>query len=61
MIISLKNKYTLQVDDFNFRCCVGKNGLTKDKIEGDKKTPIEHLVLETCTIGLIKFQNLEQK
>ena len=39
MIIYLKNKHTLQVDDFIFKCCVGKNGLTKNKIEGDKKTP----------------------
>ena len=40
MIIYLKNKHTLQIDDFNFRCNVGKNGLTRKKIEGDKKTPI---------------------
>ena len=39
MIIYLKNKHTLQVDDFIFKCSVGKNGLTKNKIEGDKKTP----------------------
>tara|TARA_B100000989_G_C19528514_1_gene468290 strand:+ start:180 stop:674 length:495 start_codon:yes stop_codon:yes gene_type:complete len=39
MVIVLKNKYTLQVDDFNFKCSIGKNGLTKRKIEGDKKTP----------------------
>ena len=48
MIIILKNKYTLQVDEFFFKCSVGKNGCTKKKIEGDKKTPkgtfsIEHL------------------
>ena len=39
MTIILKNKYTLQVDDFFFKCSVGRNGLTKKKIEGDKKTP----------------------
>ena len=39
MIIFLKNKHTLQVDDFNFKCCIGKNGLSNNKIEGDKKTP----------------------
>ena len=48
MIIFLKNKHTLQVDEFNFQCSVGKNGITRKKIEGDKKTPsgifkIEHL------------------
>ena len=39
MIIILKNKQTLQVDSFYFRCCVGKNGLTNKKKEGDNKTP----------------------
>ena len=40
MIIYLKNKDTLQVDSFKFKCCIGKNGLSKNKIEGDYKTPI---------------------
>ena len=40
MIIYLKNKHTLMIDDFSFKCCVGKNGISKRKIEGDKKTPI---------------------
>ena len=39
MIILVKNKHTLQIDEFKFRCCIGKNGLTKNKKEGDKKTP----------------------
>ena len=39
MIIFLKNKHTLQVDDFFFKCSVGKNGVSKNKIEGDQKTP----------------------
>ena len=36
----LKKKDILKVDDFNFKCCIGKLGLTNKKIEGDKKTPI---------------------
>ena len=48
MIIYLKNKHTLQVDNFYFPCSIGKNGLTKKKIEGDKKTPI----------GTFKIQHL---
>ena len=48
MIILLKNKYTLQLDDFKFRCCVGKNGITKFKKEGDYKTPR----------GVFKIENL---
>ena len=39
MIISLKNKHTLQLDEFKFKCCIGKNGLTRFKKEGDYKTP----------------------
>lgn len=40
MIIKLLNKHTLEIDDFQFRCCVGKKGLKKNKKEGDKSTPI---------------------
>ena len=39
MKITLKNKYTLKIDDFKFKCCIGRNGLKKNKIEGDKCTP----------------------
>ena len=46
MTIIVKNKDTLIYKDFEFRCCVGKNGFTKKKIEGDKKTPIGIFSLE---------------
>ena len=39
MIIYLKNKHTLKVDEFYFKCSVGKKGLSLKKKEGDKKTP----------------------
>tara|TARA_B100000700_G_scaffold248785_1_gene278772 strand:- start:193 stop:687 length:495 start_codon:yes stop_codon:yes gene_type:complete len=39
MTIFIKNKHTLQIDEFKFKCCIGKNGSTKNKKEGDKKTP----------------------
>jgi len=39
MTILIKNKHTLQIDDFKFKCCIGKNGTTSNKKEGDKKTP----------------------
>ena len=39
MIIFVKNKHTLQIDEFKFKCCIGKKGLTSSKKEGDKKTP----------------------
>ena len=40
MIIRLKNKDTLNFDDFSIKCVIGKNGLNKNKKEGDKSTPI---------------------
>ena len=39
MIIHVKNKDTLIVDDFKLKCCVGKNGLNSNKREGDHSTP----------------------
>ncbi len=39
MLISLKNKDTLNIDEFSFKCCIGKNGLKTKKIEGDFTTP----------------------
>mgnify|MGYP006101037627 CR=1 FL=1 len=39
MLIKLKNKDTLIVDDFTFKCCIGKNGSKNNKIEGDNFTP----------------------
>ena len=40
MLIYLKNNNTLCVDEFQFRCVIGKNKLKKNKIEGDNSTPI---------------------
>ena len=48
MIIFVKNKHTLQIDQFKFKCCIGKKGATFNKKEGDKKTPK----------GILKIQNL---
>ena len=46
MTIILKNKHSLKIDDFEFQCCIGKNGLTNKKTEGDKKTPKGNFSLE---------------
>jgi L,D-peptidoglycan transpeptidase YkuD (ErfK/YbiS/YcfS/YnhG family) len=40
MLISVKNKETLIVDEFKFRCSIGKNGTIIKKKEGDYKTPV---------------------
>ena len=52
MIIRLKKKDTLICDDFQFRCSIGKNGLKKNKIEGDNCTPIG-----TFSLGPVYFRS----
>ena len=39
MIIHVKNKNTLIIDDFKLTCCIGKNGMSSNKREGDYSTP----------------------
>ena len=59
MIIYLKNKDTLIVDDFRLKCCVGKNGLISNKKEGDYSTPkglfkLNKLYFRKDRVGKIK-------
>ena len=61
MIIKIKNKDTLILDDFKFKCCVGKNGFTNHKKEGDKKTPIGLFGLENLYFRKDKFPKLNSK
>ena len=46
MTILVKNKHTLQIDEFKFRCCIGKKGSTRNKKEGDNKTPMGTFEIE---------------
>ena len=39
MLIKLKNKDTLQFDEFVFKCTIGKKGISSKKKEGDLCTP----------------------
>tara|TARA_B110000902_G_C13815482_1_gene401510 strand:+ start:33 stop:521 length:489 start_codon:yes stop_codon:yes gene_type:complete len=39
MIIHVKNKSTLIIDDFILKCCIGRKGFNSNKIEGDNSTP----------------------
>ena len=39
MLLTLKNKDTLKLDDFFLKCSIGKNGVTSQKKEGDNCTP----------------------
>ena len=61
MTIILKNKETLVCDDFNFKCCIGRKGLTKSKCEGDKKTPRGTFTLGPVFYRKDKFKNLETR
>ena len=39
MLIHVKNNNTLIIDDYNLKCCLGKNGINPYKKEGDYSTP----------------------
>ena len=39
MTILVKNKHTLEINGFKFKCSIGEKGSTYKKKEGDKKTP----------------------
>ena len=56
MTIFIKNKHTLKIDEFEFKCCIGRNGLTINKIEGDKMTP-----RGTFEIGNLYFRKDRRK
>ena len=45
MIVRLKNKDTLIVDEFKLKCCIGKKGISKNKHEGDLTTPYGKFML----------------
>ena len=40
MLLRIKNKEYLIVDEFKFKCSIGKKGLKSKKTEGDQCTPI---------------------
>ena len=69
MIIHVKNKNTLIIDDFNLKCCIGKNGLNYNKNEGDFSTPkglfnLKKLYFRKDRVGLpkskIKKKNIKK-
>ena len=61
MIIYLKNKQTLKVDDFSFKCVVGKNGISNNKVEGDKKTPKGIFDIENLYYRKDKINKIQTK
>ena len=59
MLIRLKNKDTLEIDDFKFRCCVGKHGLKLKKKEGDFCTPKGKFKLISLYYRADRVKNIE--
>ena len=58
MTIIIKNKETLLIDNFKFRCSVGKKGFSRSKKEGDLKTPSGIFDLGIFIIDKIELKNL---
>ena len=61
MIIKLKNKDKLIVDDFIFKCSIGKKGLTNHKIEGDLKTPKGFFSIDSLYYRKDRIKSLKTK
>ena len=61
MLIYLKNYNTLCVDEFQFRCAIGKNKLKKNKVEGDFSTPVGKHKLLNLYYRKDKIKNFETK
>jgi L,D-peptidoglycan transpeptidase YkuD (ErfK/YbiS/YcfS/YnhG family) len=57
MQLILKNNNTLLLDDFEFKCSIGKKGRTKNKKEGDFKTPIGIYKIDTLFYRKDKYPN----
>ena len=59
MLIRLKNKDTLRIDEFSFKCCIGKKGLKTKKVEGDFATPKGTYLLKKLYYRSDKFKKIE--
>ena len=61
MIIHVKNKHTLIIDDFELKCCIGKMGSKYNKKEGDYSTPIGQFSLGKLYYRQDRVKKLETK
>ena len=59
MLIRLKNKDTLKIDEFSFKCCIGKKDLKIKKVEGDLATPKGTYLLKKLYYRSDKFKKIE--
>ena len=57
MTIYLKNKHTLEIDNFKFRCSIGKKGKGKKKKRGIKKLQLVITQLKIYTTDQIELKN----
>ena len=57
MIIYLKNKHTLEIDDFKFKCSIGKNGKSKKKKRAIKKLQLVFILLKNYITDQIELRN----
>ena len=58
MLIRLKNKDTLNIDEFSFKCTIGKNGLKSKKVEGDFCTPKGSFLLKKLYYRSDRFKKI---
>ena len=61
MNLILINNNTLILDDFKFKCVIGKNGKSSNKKEGDLKTPKGTFTLGKLFYRKDKFANPQTK
>ena len=61
MNLILKNNNTLLLDDFKFKCVIGKNGRSFNKKEGDLKTPKGTFLLGPLFYRKDKFTDPQTK
>ena len=61
MQIVIRNNNTLLIDEFKFKCALGKKGSTSKKIEGDKKTPKGVYNLGPVYFRKDRISNIETK
>ena len=59
MLIRLKNKDTLKIDEFSFKCCIGTKGLKTKKVEGDLATPKGTYLLKKLYYRSDKLKKIE--
>jgi len=61
MLIKLKNKDRLNIDEFTFRCSIGKNGINIKKREGDLCTPKGNFLIKKVFYRSDKIKKINTK